>query len=152
MRLAPLALAWSSLVLMVLPTLAQACQAPATQVFSCTTTRSKVVEVCDAGSTLSYTFGKPGSTPELALNVPRQQASTYQWEGFGRTINHRVSIPNGNTVYTVFTSFDKMRPDEGLDSGVDVHVNGKLLTTVSCKPASLRETLEGIDLKRTEDS
>ena len=43
----------------------------ANTIFSCTTTKGKVVEVCDSGKTTDYSFGKKGTKPELALSVPR---------------------------------------------------------------------------------
>ncbi len=44
---------------------------------------------------------------------------TWQWKGIGRYINYSVSIPNGNYLYRVFTSFDKMVPEnEASSSGV----------------------------------
>lgn len=67
-------------------------------IFSCTTTKGKTVEVCDAGSTIKYSFGKKGAPPEMALAIPRAAASTRQWDGMGRYMSYSVQIPNGNTV------------------------------------------------------
>lgn len=50
--------------------------APGTKtLFACPTANGKFVEVCDAGKTLRYSFGKPGAAPEIELQVPRAQAS-----------------------------------------------------------------------------
>ena len=45
--------------------------------FACTTTKNKKIEVCDAGKTINYAFGKVGVKPELALNVPQRGGQHY---------------------------------------------------------------------------
>ena len=120
--------------------------------FSCTAQKNgKTIEVCDAGATIDYSFGKPGKKPELALSVPRDEVTTWQWKGIGRYINYSVSIPNGDYLYRVFTSFDKMVPeDEASTSGVEVEKKGKLLATIYCVEDTLKGSLEGVDLKEEE--
>ena len=57
-------------------------------IFSCTTAKGKLIEVCDAGKTITYSFGNPQTTPEIALNVPRDKATTFQWAGVGRYLSY----------------------------------------------------------------
>ena len=45
-------------------------------IFSCTTTKGKTVEVCDAGSTIKYSFGKKGAPPEMVLAIPRRSRTS----------------------------------------------------------------------------
>ena len=54
--------------------------------FACRTAQDKVIEVYDMGASIEYVFG-PKEQPELVLNVPREQVSTYQWRGIGRYAN-----------------------------------------------------------------
>ena len=136
----------------MLPVAAQsACPSDST-IFACTTTNGKFVEVCDAGQVIRYTFGRPGKTPELALSVPRDQASTLQWPGVGRYINYGVTIPNGNTTYQVFTSVERLfEGDEDSDgsytAGINVEVDRRHVATVDCKTDTVIDNMEGIDLK-----
>ncbi|MGB0848394.1 MAG: hypothetical protein ACPGSM_16815 [Thiolinea sp.] len=129
-----------------------ACDNSSKTVFSCTTTNHKQIEVCDAGQTISYSFGKIGSKPELALSVPRAKASTFQWHGFGRYINYSVTIPNGEYRYNVYTSIDKMEEDEkkGYEAGVTVEKKQSLLATVICRDDTVVDNIQGIDLQPTD--
>ena len=43
-------------------------------VFSCTTTKGKQIEVCDADKTIVYSFGKAQGKPEISIQVPRDQS------------------------------------------------------------------------------
>ena len=139
-----------SLVLLALFTqVALACTGNEKLIFSCTTTKQMYVEVCDARKTISYAFGKKGAKPEMALSVPRVLATTHQWNGMGRYITYAVNIPNGKTIYSVFTSFDKS-DDLSVDAGVNVETNGKRVATVKCKPETVQHNIEGIDLRAAE--
>lgn len=115
-------------------------------IFQCTTKNNKVIKVVDAGKTIQYSFGKSIKTPEIALSIPRNKVTTYQWAGIGRDENYSIQIPNGKTVYDVFHSFDKsMRKNS---AGINVMQQDEQLATVSCdmrKP--IINKLEGIKLR-----
>lgn len=113
-------------------------------IFSCTTTKGKVVEVCDAGPNIQYSFGKKGATPEMAIAIPRRKASTYQWDGMGSGMTYTVRIPNGNTVYEVFSSAD--RNTQEISSGINVEIGGKQVATLTCKPETVIDNIEGAQL------
>jgi hypothetical protein len=121
------------------------CQA-ASLIFSCTTTKHKRVEVCDSGSKITYSFGKLGSKPELALSIPRASASSHQWDGMG-PMSYSVNIPNGNTVYSVFWTAQR-DPDaaQPISAGVDVQIDGASAATVECVPDTAQQNIEEIDL------
>lgn len=126
-----------------------ACPSAKATVFSCTTAKAKVIEVCDLGKSIGYSFG-PAGKPELALQVPRAQASTRQWEGIGRTISYSVDVPNGATVYSVFWAADRMSDEHEISAGVEVIIKGKTAATVACDPKKkIVQGMEGIDLKPT---
>lgn len=105
------------------------------------------MEVCDAGAKISYRFGRLGQSPEMALSVPRAQATTWQWQGVGRYLSYRVTIPNGTTAYSVFFSADRLSDNHDIDAGINVEVNGELVATIPCRADSLEQQLEGIDLR-----
>lgn len=120
-------------------------------IFSCLTGKSKLIEVCDAGKTVSYSFGFPNSKPEIVVTVPRNKASTYQWEGIGRYISYSVNIPNGNTVYNVFWAVDKLSDEHAIEAGVNVEINKELVATVQCVgEKNIVQNIEGIELQRAE--
>lgn len=123
-----------------------ACPSQSKTLFNCTTTNNKVIQVCDAGNTISYSFGKANATPELAIAVSRDKVTTYQWEGFGRYENYAINIPNGKTIYRVNDSLDKM--SQQYTAGVEVSNNDKLLATVECAAnKKITSKIQGIKLR-----
>jgi hypothetical protein len=114
--------------------------------FACTTAKGKRVEVCDAGKTIGYTFGKPGAKPEIVLTLPREQVTTYQWLGIGRTISYSVDIPSGDITYSVYENLDKMVEYPDVKRGVYVFSKGKLLADIKCLKQTNEFYLEGVDL------
>lgn len=126
------------------------CEVGSKTIFSCMTTKGKQIEVCDAGKTISYSFGKPQEKPEIVVKVPRNQASTYQWEGVGRYMSYSVNIPNGNTVYSVFWGVDRLSEEHAVEAGVNVETNNKSVATVKCSEKNIEQNIEGIALKPAE--
>ncbi|MEK5761469.1 hypothetical protein [Acinetobacter junii] len=123
-----------------------ACPSQSKTVFNCTTTNNKVIQVCDVDNIISYSFGKANATPELAITVPRNKVTTYQWEGFGRYENYAINIPNGKTIYRVNDSLDKM--SQQYTAGVEVSNNDKLLATVECAAnKKITSKIQGIKLR-----
>ena len=119
---------------------------PSSLIFSCTTTKQKRVEVCDAESTINYSFGKLGEKPELYLTVPRTSATTQQWDGMG-PMTYTVNIPNGKTVYSVFWSAQgDPEAAEHINAGIHVQIDGTSVTTVQCIPDTAEQNIEEIDL------
>lgn len=114
---------------------------------TCRTAEDKLIELYDMGSTIQYMFGPEGQ-PELVLEVPRDQASTYQWQGIGRYENYSVSVPNKDTVYSVFWSRDRLTIDQPPDAGVDVEINGEYVATVDCA-TDTTHNLIGVELPPT---
>ena len=116
--------------------------------FSCMTTQNKWIEVHDAGSTIRYSFG-PENQPEIVLNVSREQASTYQWAGVGRSIYYSVDIPNRDTLYHVFWSVDRLTEGQPVSAGVQVEINNEHVATVECADSDIVNNLIGVDLPPT---
>ncbi len=126
------------------------CVAGEATVFACQTAQGKRIEVCDAGKTLTYSFGRPQAQPEIMLRVARERASTSQWNGLGRFIAYSVDIPNGDTVYSVFWGADRLSDDHPIEAGVEVLVKGRLAATVRCADGEIVQAIEGLDLKPTD--
>ena len=123
-----------------------ACPNNSKTIFSCTTTNNKVIQVCDSGKTIHYAFGKANISPELAISIPRNKVTTYQWQGIGRYENYAINIPNGKTIYRVNEGFDKITHQR--TAGVEVSNNEKLLATVECNPnKKMINKLQGINLR-----
>ena len=132
------------------PALAQEhCPANQETIFACTTTNNKQVRVCDAGAEIRYTFGRPGPTPELALSVPRESTSTWQWPGMGNTATYSVTIPNGKTHYIVWSSTERGSDPVQSSSGIAVEVDGKQVANIRCiENDALIDNLFDVDLPR----
>jgi hypothetical protein len=94
--------------------------------------------------TISILFWKNHKEkPEIVLSIPRNQVSTYQWNGMGSHISYSVNVPNGNTVYNVFYAMDRLTEKHSIEAGVNVTINGKQITTVKCLEKNLVANLEG---------
>ena len=126
------------------------CGADSKTVFSCQAAKGKIIQVCDAGKMIEYSFGK-AKAPEIVVRVPRNEASTSQWNGIGRYLFYAIDIPNGNTVYSVFWGSDRITDEHKIEAGVNVEINNQLVATVKCiDEKSIIQNIEGIDLKPTE--
>jgi hypothetical protein len=117
--------------------------------FSCSTENGKQILLHDASTTIDYTFGKPDRDPELDLRVPRRNASTWQWKGIGRHMSYVIDVPNGETIYSVFWSVDRLSQNAQEDAGVNVLINQKEVATVKCS-SNVVNKMEGVDLKERE--
>lgn len=127
------------------------CAAGNKLVFSCTTQKGKLVQVCDSSNTIDYSFGVPYKNPEIYLKVKRNLVTTTQWTGVGSWINYSVEIPNGKTIYSVFWAADRNSEDHEIEAGVNVEVNKKHIATVKCsQEKNIVQNIEGINLKATE--
>lgn len=124
------------------------CDGDSATLFSCLTPRGKQIELCDRGRTIQYSFGKPQLKPEIVVTVPRHRASTSQWQGVGRYMTYSVDVPNGDTLYSVYWSADKI--EQGIEAGVNVLVKGKVVATVNCTESSIDSSLEGVKLRPSE--
>ncbi len=123
------------------------CNGSEKTVFSCLTAKAKQIEVCDAGKTISYSFGYPNAKPEIVVAVPRGKASTLQG-GAGRYTSYAINVPNGSTVYRVFWSMDRLAEEHSIEAGVNVEIKHKLVATVKCVgEKSIFQAIEGIELR-----
>ncbi len=125
------------------------CRKEGKVLFQCTTAKGKVIELCDSGKTIDYSFGKPREKPEIVVRAVRGDASTTQYEGIGRWESYSVDVPNGDTTYSVFWGVDKLSSNHTIEAGVNVEKGGKQVGRVLCAPNSkVLQNLEGVKLKR----
>lgn len=62
---------------------------------------------------------------------------------------YSVLIPNGtDTVYEVFSNVDKF--EEQTAFGIYVFVNRKRVATVECKPNTVTDNIEGVNLRQAD--
>lgn len=95
-----------------------ACPATAKTVFSCSTTNNKVVEICDIGQHLMYSFGKPRAKPELQFNLAKTRAYMYLWDGSTSSEHNELYLPRGNTIYQAYQA--DHRNHGGVTHGIKV--------------------------------
>ncbi len=127
------------------------CDQDSKTLFSCKIKKSgKLLEVCDAGKTINYTFGKVDKKPELSLSVSRDKVSTYQWAGVGRYENYSVIIPSGEATYNVFWGVDKLAKGYPEDAGVTVEIKGEEIARILCVNKTVVHNLIDVDLKPAE--
>jgi len=142
----------SILLTCLLPTQLHAkCDKESETLFFCKIQQSgKLLEVCDTGKTIQYSFGKPSKKPELSLALPRKSVSTYQWAGVGRHENYSVIIPNGDTIYNVFWGVDKLAEGFPVEAGVMVEIKGREVAKILCVNKTVVHKLIGVNLKSSE--
>lgn len=68
----------------------------------------------------------------------------------GRSESYTVNVPNGDVVYSVFWSRDKLAKANPVEAGVSVEINGNPVATVVCMEKTIRSNLVGVQL-RAED-
>lgn len=125
------------------------CNNPEKTVFSCLTAKAKQIEVCDAGKTISYSFGYPNSKPEIVVAVPRNKATKEHLMGTG-CIRSSVDVPNGSTIYRVY-AVGTLRDELCPEAGVEVISKQKTLATVKCKsPENITNNIADTELLERE--
>lgn len=117
-----------------------------TTIFKCETAKGKQIQVCDDSKTIEYSFGKLSEKPEIVLNVPRNNVTTRQWDGWGTSEWYEIYVPNGKTTYAVYEAIHKS--NQTAESGVKVIVDEKEVATVRCgQKSNVVSEIQGINLK-----
>ena len=110
----------------------------------------KKIEVCDAGKTINYSFGKPGKKPELSISILRDDVTAEQWNGVGDFF-YNVSIPSGDFLYRIFWTAERNTDEHAIEAGVEVTKKDKLLATIYCQEDTIEQLLDGVDLKHPKE-
>ena len=123
------------------------CGATEKTLFSCLTKKGKQVEICNFGRTIRYSFGRPNDKPEISVVVPTKSVTGTSCYACGRYISNLVDISNGNVMYRVSWSGDKLDTDSPLEGGVEVFVNGESKAFIPCASEPTTNNTEGIEFK-----
>lgn len=123
-----------------------ACPATASTVFSCTTTNNKVVDICELGQHLLYSFGKPRAKPELQFNIAKNRAYMYLWDGNTSSEYNELYLPRGNTIYQAYQA--DHRNHGGTEHGLNVLINNKPVANIRCRANSVIENFQQLDLPK----
>lgn len=126
-----------------------ACPAAASTVFSCTLTNGKHVDICDTGSHLSYSFGKPRAKPELQFTLAKTRAYVYLWNGMTTSEYNELYLPRGNTVYQAYHA--DHRNHGGTEHGLNVLINSKPVANLRCRAASVVERFQQLSLPQISE-
>ncbi len=129
--------------LLVSPAVYANCEGKNKLLFACLTAKGKQIEVCNFGQTIRYSYGRPNAKPEIVVVAPREKVAGISWSGIGRYITNAVAIPNGNTIYQVSWSADKLQENDKLEGGVEVITNDKS-KVISCRSEPSIDNTEGI--------
>jgi len=139
------------LALMLIPGVVLACGANEEQVFACTTTKAKFVQVCQAPTAVNYAFGKKGQKPELALTSSNEKMRWVRDGGTGGDTD-ALTFTNGRTRYliSVYTYFDKLSTAEnegGLSASLEVLQGDKTLANIECQESGLKFNPDALKAK-----
>lgn len=115
--------------------------------FYCATKKNKEIKLCDRGETLEYSFGETGERSELMFSLPREKASTSQWQGIGRWISYSITLPSGDAKYTVFTSANRLTDQHEFEAGVLATIGDAEVARVLCEDP-VTHNIDGVDLKQ----
>ena len=121
-----------------------ACPATAKTVFSCSTTNNKVVDICELGPNLLYSFGRPNSRPELQFNIAKSRAYMYLWDGSTSSEYNELYLPRGNTIYQAYQA--NHRNHGGTEHGLNVLINKKPVANIRCRANTVIENFQQLEL------
>ncbi len=121
-----------------------ACPATAKTVFSCSTTNNKVVDICEIGQHLLYSFGKPRAKPELQFNIAKSRAYMYLWDGSTSSEYNELYLPRGNTIYQAYQA--NHRNHGGTEHGLNVLINKKPVANIRCRANTVIENFQQLEL------
>ena len=113
-------------------------------VFSCPTAKGRRIEVCDLGQTIRYSFGKPKAKPEISVSVPKAKATGLSCYTCGRYVTHSIDFPNGDTIYRVSWSADRLSEAGTIGGGVEVIIGAESKAVVWCNSEPAVGDLGGI--------
>ncbi|MES2366629.1 MAG: hypothetical protein V4563_12170 [Pseudomonadota bacterium] len=130
------------------------CKSGSKAIFFCTTERSKQIEVCDSGKFIEYSFGKSKQKSEIAIKVARAKVS--DWDRPVATYHfYAVNIPNGDTIYRVWTNIDWLISESSVDggnltAGVDVRTKNEDVATIKCSENTIISDFPILNLRSQE--
>ncbi|MGL4235007.1 hypothetical protein [Tabrizicola sp.] len=118
---------------------------PDTTVLACTVAGgTKVLEVCLAGSDVSYSFGPASGPAEMALATrlgpgvysPSTDQGRYKYQG--------LRISNASHAYESWFAYDSLDPQAAVEAGVHVMDDDRVVETALCDPGSITFDFTGL--------
>ena len=110
---------------------------PDTTVLACTTNRgTAALEVCLAGSTVSYRYGPPAGPAEMVLTAALGPGIYRPSTDVGARKYQGLRIANASHAYESWFAFDSLT-DTPPEAGVTVLQGEAITETVQCDPGSI---------------
>lgn len=133
---------------------ASACGQGEKPIFSCTTTKKKIVAVCAGKANATYSFGRAGMKPEMRLVLPKQKL-LYRSDSGTAAESKQLTFTNGKTTYTVFLSHSFVHVDENGVEGeefpdegsLEVAISGREVASLQCDGDTLRTDFEALAMQ-----
>lgn len=137
--------------LAAVPAFAQTCDRGDTVAFQCDFKSGKRLTICSGATTASYRFGRPGSTPELALRTPWARLD-YMTSGGSSMDTTEIVFHNGRTSYRLehTTFFERsgeggsISQDGGEDAMLVVLDGERAIARLQCGRGSVRTNFQAI--------
>ena len=124
------------------------------EIFYCSTKSKKEIRICADTDKAYYTFGKPGSAPDMALSRSRSELSGFVWDGFGRYMTDTVEFPNKDIVYEIYSGSAKAMTEAQarhpeVYGGVMVRKGEEQIADIACRPNSIRGQIDTLNVRPT---
>lgn len=123
---------------------------PDLTVLACEMPGGKRLEVCADDRAVTYAFGPPGA-PELTLENPLAAPGYTPWPGVSRTIWESVAFRNGDYLYEVYNSAERIFPDDEKaeievreSAGVVILKGETVVAQVDCLPGTAEGPIEAL--------
>lgn len=124
------------------PAQAAACPRGESLVFQCGFESGKRVQVCAAGTSAIYRFGRPAQPVELTLRSDTARAFYEQSSGM-KEDHLRMSFANGATVYRIqYGAWFYPGSPSGAEARLRVTSKGRRLTELTCTESSIEVDTE----------
>lgn len=136
-----------ALVAMLAPTIAWACPAGETEVFSCSAASGERIQVCQAQQVIRFELRPAGPAPAKVISSPN---SKFKWMADGGSALDTIDLlfESGTTTHRVSAARFREGPDE-LDAQVHVASAGRKSEVLYCLTPSLRLHERAIKAPRT---
>ena len=106
------------------------CESLKDTVYKAFTNNNKIVQICNEGNNVRYSFGKLNKKQELTLIIPKNKIIYETWNGMGSSIYESLCLPNGNYQYCFSSSVDKMSENKDIEQSFEVYNNKIFLTNI----------------------
>ena len=118
--------------------------------FYCQLENRKQVQICRAGGSVTYSFGRSLANPEIKLVKRFGQAYAENWHAIGPE-HYGLEIPHGSTTYRAYQGTEST--ESGVNTLAGIRVERKQRTSdYACKTDTLISNLEDNSLPERPDA